>query len=66
MLTAKELLEVVRLGVVMRDAQRQYFKRRRVADLQTSKAAERVFDEAAARALQSDLFARMEADDAEQ
>lgn len=41
------LLECVRVGVAMREAQKQYFKTRNQAALATSKALERQFDDLA-------------------
>lgn len=57
-MSVEQLREVIKLGVEMRTAQKQYFRTRSPANLEASKAKERAFDLAAALALetQSDLL----------
>jgi hypothetical protein len=57
-MSVEQLREVIKLGVEMRAAQKQYFRTRSPVNLEASKAKERAFDLAAALALetQTDLL----------
>lgn len=47
----QDLLEIIALGVKMRDAQKRYFRTRNNSDLQDAKMYEREFDEKAKEVL---------------